>query len=79
MSDFNTLSKNSTNGTFIYETSNKFFDIEILVDFNTCEIKVFYYQGKMLTPIKKEQYHSLYGCFGKESLEVKFNEIINNL
>jgi hypothetical protein len=79
MTNFTTLSKDLNKGTFTYETLNKFFQIEVLVDFNTCEITVFYYKGKMLTPTKKEKFHSLYGCFGKQSLEEKFNEIIKNL
>ena len=73
---FNTLSKN---GDFTYETTNKYFDIEISVSLWYQQIEVRYYKGLLLEPIKKEKYHSLHGMFGKQTLENKFQEIINNL
>lgn len=74
---FNQLAKES-NGEFLFETKNKFFDVEISVSFFTQKIEVKYYKGSF-TPYKKEVYHSLHGMFGAETLENKFQSIIDNL
>lgn len=66
-------------GDFTYETTNKYFNVEISVCFWTQEIEVRYYAGTLLSPIKREKYHSLTGMFGAETLENKFEQIINNL
>jgi hypothetical protein len=73
---FNQLSKES-NGEFVYETKNKFFDIEISVSYFTQTIEVRYYKGSF-TPYKKEVYSSLHGIFGADTLENKFQTIISN-
>jgi hypothetical protein len=67
-------------GDFTYETGNKYFkEIEVSVCFWTSEIEVRYYVGTLLSPVKREKYHSLHGMFGASTLENKFNEIIENL
>lgn len=75
---FNQLAKES-NGEFTFETKNKFFDVEISVSFFTSTIEVKYYKGSLFAPVKKEFYTSLHGMFGAETLESKFQNIINNL
>lgn len=75
---FNQLAKNSK-GTFTFETKNNFFDIEINVSFFTSTIEVKYYKGSGLMPYKKDVYSSLHGMFGADSLESKFEKILNNL
>jgi hypothetical protein len=74
---FNKLSKES-NGEFIYETKNKFFDIEISVSYFTQTIEVRYYKGSSFIPYKKEVYSCLHGMFGADTLENKFQTIISN-
>lgn len=75
---FNQLA-NEFKGDFTYETTNKYFNVEISVSFWYQQIEVRYYKGLLLEPIKKEKYHSLTGMFGAETLENKFEQIINNL
>lgn len=74
---FNQLAKEN-NGDFTYETSIKGFDVEISVCFWYSQIEIRYYRG-LLTPVKKETYHSLHGMFGADTLENKFQHIIENI
>jgi hypothetical protein len=56
---FNQLA-NEFKGDFTYETTNKYFNVEISVCFWTTEIEVRYYAGTLLSPIKREKYNELY-------------------
>jgi hypothetical protein len=74
---FNQLAREN-NGDFTYETSIRGFEVEISVCFWSTLIEVRYYKG-LLSPVKKETYHSLHGMFRNETLENKFEQIINKI
>lgn len=61
---------------FVYEVSK---NIEITVNVSKAEIVVKHYKGKLLEPIKTDNFLSLYGMFDYPSTEEKFNEIVNEL
>jgi hypothetical protein len=74
---FNQLAREN-NGDFTYEMSIKGFDVEISVCFWAMEIEIRYYRG-LLTPVKKISYISLHGMFGNDTLEKKFQHILDNI
>jgi hypothetical protein len=77
MKTFNELLKESNKGVFVVEQNEL---TEIHVDYANMTIEVREYRTKnQLTPDKKSTYSSLAGKnFGTQSVEEKFNELINN-